>query len=140
MLVGRVAYDALRDTDLDPTHVGGLTMGADPVSYAIAHRSFLEGRAIDAFSVRKKAKEHGTGQRIEGGLPADGRVVVIEDAVTSGGSALQAMDALTEHGVVILGVLTLVDREEGGRERIEARGVPLLALFRGTELRDAAGS
>lgn len=138
MLVGRVGFDRIRESGLDPTHVGGLTMGADPVSYAIAHRSFLDGRPIDAFSVRKKAKEHGTGQRVEGGLPTNARVVVIEDAVTSGGSALAAMDAVEEHGATVVGVLTLVDREEGGRERIEARGVPLLTVFTGAELRDTA--
>ena len=105
MLVGRVGFDRIRESGLDPTHVGGLTMGADPVSYAIAHRSFLDGRPIDAFSVRKKAKEHGTGQRVEGGLPTNARVVVIEDAVTSGGSALAAMDAVEEHGATVVGVL-----------------------------------
>lgn len=139
MLVGRLAFDLIRESGLEPTHVGGMTMGADPVSYAIAHRSFLDGQPLDAFSVRKKAKEHGTGQRIEGGLPADARVVLVEDTVTSGGSALAAMDAVTEHGATVVAVLTVVDREEGGRERIEERGVPLLALFGGSELQEAAG-
>ncbi len=138
-LVGRLGYHAIRDAGLTPTHVGGLTMGADPVSYAIAHFSFLEGEPLDAFSVRKKAKDHGTGQRIEGGLPTDARVILIEDTVTSGGSALQALDAVRDHGPEILAVLTVVDREEGGRERIEAAGIPLVALFAGSELKGAAG-
>ena len=138
MLVGRVAFEAVRRSGLDLTHVGGLTMGADPVSYAIAHRSWLEGRPLDAFSVRKRAKEHGTGQRIEGGLPSDARVLVIEDAMTTGGSALEAVRAIQAHGATVAGLLTVVDREEGGRERVEAEGFPLLALFTGGELLEAA--
>ena len=138
-LVGRLGFKTIESADLAPTHVGGLTMGADPVSYAIAHFSFLEGRPLDAFSVRKKAKDHGTGQRIEGGLPPDARVVLVEDTVTSGGSALEALDAIEAHGAEVVAVLAVVDREEGGRERIESRGLPLLSLFTGSELKDAAG-
>lgn len=137
-LVGHVAYALLRETGLDPTHVGGLTMGADPVAYAIAHRSWLEGRPVDAFSVRKKAKEHGTGQRIEGGLPAGARCLLVEDSMTTGGSALAAAEALREHGATVVGVLTLVDRDEGGRARLSAEGLPLFAVFTGPELLAAA--
>ncbi len=137
-LVGKVGLEALEAEGLDASHVGGLTMGADPVSYAVAHRSWLEGRPLDAFSVRKKAKEHGTGQRIEGGLPSDARCWVVEDSMTTGGSALQAVEALRAHGATVVGVLTVVDREEGGRERIEAEGLPLVALFSGPELLEAA--
>ena len=138
MLVGRVAYDALRAANLDITHVGGLTMGADPVSYAIAHRSWLEGRPVDAFSVRKKAKEHGTGQRVEGGLPPGARCLVVEDSMTTGGSALAAAEALEEYGAHVVAVLTLVDRMEGGRARLEEAGLSLLAVFAGPELLELA--
>lgn len=138
MLVGHVAFQAIVESGMDPSWVGGLTMGADPVSYAIAHRSWLEGRPLDAFSVRKRAKEHGTGQRIEGGLPSDARCLVLEDSMTTGGSALQAVEVLRDHGATVLGVLTVVDRQEGGLERLAAEGLPLLALFTGTELLDAA--
>lgn len=137
-LVGQVAYALLRAEGLDPTHVGGLTMGADPVSFAIAHRSWLEGRPLDAFSVRKKAKEHGTGQRIEGGLPRGARCILVEDSMTTGSSALAAAEALREHGCEILAVLTLVDRQEGGAERLAAGGLRLLAAFSGAELLEAA--
>lgn len=139
MLVGRVAYDAIRTAGLDVTHVGGLTMGADPVSYAIAHRSWLEGRPLDAFSVRKKAKEHGTGQRVEGGLPPGARCVVVEDSMTTGSSALAAVGALKEHGAEVVAVLTLVDRMEGGREVLEGAGLRVLAIFGGPELLETAG-
>ncbi|GMV06000.1 MAG: orotate phosphoribosyltransferase [Gemmatimonadota bacterium] len=137
-LVGHVAWALLRQSGLDPTHVGGLTMGADPVAYAIAHRSWLEGHPLDAFSVRKKAKEHGTGQRIEGGLPGDARCILVEDSMTTGSSALAAADAIREHGASIVGVFTLVDRQEGGAVRLAAEGLRLLAAFTGPELLEAA--
>jgi len=139
MLVGRLGFQAVLEHDLDVTHVGGLTMGADPVSYAVAHRSWLEGRPLDAFSVRKKAKEHGTGQRIEGGLPDEARCLVVEDSMTTGGSALQAVEVLRGAGATVETVLTLVDREEGGRRRLAEAGIVLVALFTGSELLEAAG-
>lgn len=137
-LTGRVCHDVLRDTGWSFTHVGGLTLGADPVAYAIAHRSWEEGEPTDAFTVRKAAKEHGTGERIEGGLPAGARVVVIEDSMTSGKSALEAVRAVEAHGATVAGVLTLVDRQEGGRERMEAAGYALAAVFTADELLEAA--
>ena len=111
-------------------------MGADPVAYAIAHHSWLAGTPLDGFSVRKTAKDHGTGQRIEGGLPSDARVLVVEDSMTSGGSSLKAVEAIEAHGAQIAGILTLVDREEGGRERVETAGHQLLSVFTAKELLD----
>lgn len=137
-LVGRVALDVLESGGLEPTHVGGLTLGADPVTYAIAHESWSRGRPLDGFTVRKSAKDHGTGRRIEGGLPEDARVVVVEDTMTTGGSALSAVEAIREHGAEVLGVLVLVDREEGGRERVESAGIPVLAVFTADELLQVA--
>lgn len=137
-LVGHVGFALLRESGLHPSHVGGLTMGADPVAYAIAHRSWLEGRPLDAFSVRKKAKEHGTGQRIEGGLPVDGRCILVEDSMTTGSSALAAAEVIRDFGAEILAVFTLVDRQEGGRERLAAEGLSLIAAFSGPELLEAA--
>ncbi|MEX0837298.1 MAG: orotate phosphoribosyltransferase [Gemmatimonadota bacterium] len=139
-LIGRVAQAAVRDSGLRPTHVGGLTMGADPIAYAIAHASWLEGRPLDAFSVRKQAKEHGTGQRIEGGLPVDGRCLMVEDAMTTGGSTLKAIDAVEEYGAKVIGVLTLVDRSENAAARFSERGLPLISVFRGEELLELARS
>ena len=138
VLTGKVCWEALGASGLEFTHVGGLTMGADPVSYAIAAQSFREGDPRDAFSVRKQAKEHGTGQRVEGGLPKGARCIVIEDSMTSGGSALKAVEALEEFGAEIVGILTVVDREEGGRAKVEAAGYPLIAVFTGSELLEAA--
>jgi orotate phosphoribosyltransferase len=134
-LVGKLSWQLLRERAPDATHVGGLTMGADPVAYAIAHRGWLEGHPLDAFSVRKQAKEHGLGQRIEGGLPEHARCVVVEDSMTTGGSALEAIAAVRAHGASVVGVLTIVDREEGAAAAID---VPILALFTGRELLEAA--
>jgi len=139
-LTGKVCRRALSESGWRASHVGGLTMGADPVSYAIAHASWSERPVLDAFSVRKHEKEHGTGQRVEGGLPVGSRVVVVEDSMTTGGSSLRAIEALEAHGVEVVGVLTLVDREEGARERLEKVGYPLLSVFTGPELRKAAAA
>ena len=138
VLVGKLAWTLVIRESLGITHVGGLTMGADPVAYAIAHRSWLDGHPVDAFSVRKQAKKHGLGQRIEGGLPDDARCLVVEDAMTSGGSAMQAITAVRSHGASVAAVLSVVDREEGARALIEAEGIPVLALFTGQELLEAA--
>jgi orotate phosphoribosyltransferase len=137
-LVGRLGLALLAEAGLRPSSVGGLTMGADPVSYAIAHASWLAGEPVHAFSVRKQPKEHGTGKRVEGCFAPGDRVVVVEDVITSGKSALQACDAVEAEGGTVLGVLALVDREAGGREAVEARGYPVHVLFRVGEMLDAA--
>lgn len=137
-LTGKVCWEALDASGVDFTHVGGLTMGADPVAYAIARESFDRGDPRDAFSVRKQPKGHGTGQQIEGGLPPGARCLVVEDSMTSGGSALRAVDALHAHGCTVAAVLTLIDREEGGRELLAEAGLTLLAIYTGAELLAAA--
>ena len=114
--------------------IGGLTLGADPVSYAIAYASALRGTPLRAFTVRKEAKAHGTGRLIEGPYREGDRVAVIEDVITTGGSALRAMASIRAAGGVVAGVLSLVDREEGGREAIEAAGVPVVSLARAADI------
>ncbi len=138
VLIGKVAWETLDATDLDFTHVGGLTMGADPVSYAIARESWLRGDPRDAFSVRKQAKEHGTGQQVEGGLPKGARCLVIEDSMTTGTSCLKAVDALRDYGAEVVGLFTLVDREQGAQEVADAAGLPLVRVYTGAELLEAA--
>lgn len=129
LLIGRVGLDAIDAAGWEPEAVGGLTLGADPVAYAIAHAAAAAGRTLDAFTVRKEAKGHGTGRRIEGSFRSESEVVVVEDVVTSGDSALRAIQVVEESGGRVLGVLSVVDREEAGRERLERAGYPLLALF-----------
>jgi orotate phosphoribosyltransferase len=84
--------------------------------------------------VRKEPKQHGTGKRVEGPFVAGDRVIVVEDVITTGGSALKAVEAVREAGGQVLGVLALVDREEGGREVLEAAGLPVVAMVRAHEL------
>lgn len=134
VLVGQLAWELLKGSGLNPDVIGGLTMGADPVSYSIAYTSWLAGEPVNAFSVRKEAKKHGTGQRIEGCFEPGQRVVVIEDVITSGGSALDACAAIEEAGGEVVGVLALLDRESGGRDKIEDAGHRVLSLFRISEL------
>ncbi|HEX2205381.1 MAG TPA: orotate phosphoribosyltransferase [Longimicrobium sp.] len=137
-LIGRLGLALLRETGLAPDAVGGLTMGADPVAYAIAHASWLAGDPVNAFTVRKEPKAHGTGKRVEGCFAPGDRVVVVEDVVTTGGSALKAIEAVKAEGGTVLGFLALIDREEGGRQAIEAAGHPVHTLFRVAELLAAA--
>lgn len=127
-LIGRLGLAAIREAGWQATRVGGLTMGADPVAYAIARASLDAPPVIDAFSVRKAAKQHGTGRRIEGNFAAGDSVVVVEDVITSGGSALEAVAAIREAGGIVVGVLAVVDRDEGGRAAIEQQGLPVRSL------------
>jgi len=133
-LIGPLGLAAMRDAGWRPDAVGGLTLGADPVSYAIAYASALAGAPVRAFTVRKEAKQHGTGRLIEGPYREGDTVVVIEDVITTGGSALRAVEALRQAGATVAGVLAVVDREEGGREAIEAAGLPVQALARAAEI------
>jgi orotate phosphoribosyltransferase len=138
-LIGRMGLSAIRAAGWAPGCVGGLTMGADPVAYAIAAASWDGSRVdgsppIDAFSVRKAPKDHGTGKRIEGNFDPAVPVVVIEDVITSGGSALDAVAAVREAGGTVLGVFAVLDRLAGGRERIEAEGLAVVTLVTAGEL------
>ena len=134
ILVGPLAFALLADSGWTVDSVGGLTMGADPVSYAIAYASALIGAPVRCFSVRKEAKGHGMGKRIEGSFRRGDRGVVIEDSMTTGGSALNAAAAIRAEGGSVVGALTLVDREEGAREALAADGIPLLAFTTAAEL------
>jgi orotate phosphoribosyltransferase len=128
VLIGRMGWDAIRRAGWQPRAIGGLTMGADPLAYAVAAASWGSELVLDAFSVRKAAKEHGTARRIEGNFASGMRVVIAEDVITSGGSARQALEAVREQGGEVAGVLAVVDREQGGRAALESLGVPVLAL------------
>ncbi len=110
--------------------VAGLTLGADPLVSAVALQAALAGRDLDALIVRKEAKGHGTGAWLEGPLPPAGsRITVLEDVVTTGGSALKAVNQLREAGYVVEQVVAIVDRQEGGAEAMQAAGLGLRSLF-----------
>jgi orotate phosphoribosyltransferase len=133
-LIGPLAHAILVQSTWGVESVGGLTLGADPISYAISYASASTLTALRAFTVRKEAKLHGTGKLIEGPFRTGDRVAVIEDVITTGGSALRAVEAVRAAGGVVAGVLALVDREEGGREAILESGVPVISLVTATEV------
>jgi orotate phosphoribosyltransferase len=132
--IGALGLASLRQAGWIADAVGGLTLGADPVSYALAYASALAGTPLRAFTVRKEVKSHGTGKLIEGPFREGDRVVVVEDVITTGGSAIRAAEAVRGAGGTVLGVLTVVDREEGGRETLNAAGFPVIALARAAEI------
>ena len=110
--------------------VAGLTLGADPLVSGVAQAAALAGQHLDALIVRKEAKGHGTGAWLEGPLPAAGsRITVLEDVVTTGGSSLKAVHQLCEAGYSVERVVTIVDRQEGGQEAMQAAGLELCSLF-----------
>ena len=134
VLVGRLGLAEIARAGWRPKAVGGLTMGADPIAYAVAAASFGTNFQIDAFSVLKESKAHGTGQRIEGNFRAGDEVVIVEDVITTGGSAEQAITTVVSAGGIVLGVLAVVDREEGGRSELERAGRRVVCLTTATEL------
>ena len=137
-LTARAVLKVIRDRGIDAQAIGGLTLGADPIVCPVAALSHVEGPPLRAFIVRKEAKEHGTGRRIEGLLEPGSRVVIIDDVVTTAGSTLQAIEAARDAGHTVVAVICLVDREEGGAEKLAAW--PFYPIFRRTEIfGDATG-
>lgn len=137
VLIGPTCLAILHDTGWGVDAVGGLTLGADPVAYAISYASALTGPPVRAFTVRKQPKKHGTGQRIEGPFQPGDRVAIVEDVITTGRSALEAAEAVCEAGGVVIGVLALVDRHEGGRQALEAAGFAVHAVVQASEILQA---
>jgi len=131
LLVGKAFWQEVKQFD-GPIHgVGGLTLGADPIATATSIAAALEGRSVHAFIIRKEPKGHGTGQWLEGrkNLPPGSRVVIVEDVTTTGGSSMKAVDRAREERLEVVGIVTLVDREEGARENIEGAGMQLRSVF-----------
>ena len=134
-LIGDIGWHAVRSKihseHLKVDAIGGMTLGADPISLAVGMTSAVKhpAEALQVFTVRKEPKGHGAGKQIEGNFKAGDSVVVVDDVITTGGSTLKAIDAIEREGGRIAFCLVLVDREEGGREAIEARGVHVIPLF-----------
>lgn len=127
LAVGRVLLPLVPD---EATAVAGLTLGADPIVTAVSVAAAYEGRSLAALIVRKEAKGHGTQAYIEGPLlPENSSVVVLEDVVTTGQSALKAVDRLREAGYNVERVIALVDRQQGGAELYGQKGLQFQALF-----------
>ena len=132
-LTGRVIYDMVRGAGI--TGIGGLTLGADPVAYAAAMISNLDGAPLDVFIVRKEVKGHGTMRKVEGSLAEGDKVCIVDDVITTGGSTIKAIEGARAAGLDVVKVIALVNRQEGGGENIlNASGLPLEAAFTKTEL------
>jgi len=136
VLVGKAFYDELKHFPGPIEGVGGLTLGADPIATATSMISSMEGNPIPAFIIRKEPKGHGTGQWLEGrkNLKPGSRVVIVEDVTTTGGSSMKAVDRARQEGLEVIGIITLVDREEGARENIEKEGLTLRAVLTRTQV------
>ena len=134
-LIGKLGWAAVREKiqaeGLKIASIGGMTLGADPISLAVGMTSAVENpdEALQVFTVRKEPKGHGRGKQIEGNFANGQTVIVVDDVITTGGSTLKAIDVIEREGGKVAFALVLVDREEGGRQAIEARGIPVLALY-----------
>lgn len=115
-LIGAIIFDMLKDTGI--TAAGGLTLGADPIANALAVISYQKGKPIKSFIVRKDVKDHGTKSAIEGSVSTGDKIAIIDDVITTGGSTITAIEQARKVGLNIEMVITLIDREEGGRENI----------------------
>ena len=126
-LVSKIILSIIEDEKIDA--IGGMTMGADPIAAGVAVLSYLEGRPIRAFIVRPAPKDHGMGKLIEGHIQKGWSVVIVEDVVTTGGSALKAIRAVEEAGAVVKKVVAIVDRLEGAKEALAEKNIPLQSIF-----------
>lgn len=138
-MIGGLSIEALANAGIKPYAVGGLTLGADPLATAVSLSFYSAGTNVPAFIVRKQPKDHGTLAWIEGAktFPKGAELVVLEDVVTTGGSSLKAVEKLTEAGFNVSTILTVVDRLEGARKRIEAKGLKFLSLCTLIDIRGA---
>jgi orotate phosphoribosyltransferase len=112
-----------------PDAVGGMAIGADPITAAVITTAAANGKSLSGFIVRKEAKGHGKGRDVEGPVSAGQSVVIVEDVVTTGGSSLKAIEKVEAAGLKVLGVIAIIDRLEGGREAFATRGYELTTLL-----------
>jgi orotate phosphoribosyltransferase len=139
-LIGEVGWQLVRETaaalNKKVNAIGGLTLGADPIALSIGIAAQREDSStpLQVFTVRKAVKDHGRQKRIEGNFSSGDSVVVVDDVVTTGGSTIQAIDAIEQAGGHVAFVLVLVDRQEGGRENIEQRGHKVFSIFTRADL------
>lgn len=128
MLVGRAILERLQTLGNLPEAIGGMSIGADPITSAAVTMAGVTGLPLKGFMVRKEPKGHGMQRYVEGPVTAGQRVVIVEDVTTTGGSSLLAIDRATEFGLQVERVITVIDRLAGAAEAFAARGIPLEPL------------
>jgi orotate phosphoribosyltransferase len=131
-LIGEIIFEMIKDRNI--TAAGGLTLGADPIANALAVISYQRGKPIKSFIVRKDVKNHGTKSPIEGNVRAGERVLIIDDVITTGGSTITAIEEAGRAGLIVDRVITLIDREEGGRENIQKYVENIESILTRTEI------
>lgn len=110
--------------------IGGLTMGADPVAFALSLAYLQKGKTVYPLIVRKEAKSHGLGRKIEGEIDKVKNLILLDDVVTTAGSGIKALEAFRESGITVKTAVCVIDREEGGTEALSEKGVKLLSVFK----------
>jgi orotate phosphoribosyltransferase len=126
-LIADIVYDMLRE-DRSVDAVGGLELGALPITNAVSMRSWAD-RPIDGFVVRKEKKGHGTDRKIDGNFRPNSKVVLFEDVTTRGGSVMEAVHAVRARGATVTKIITIVDRLEGATENLQKEGIELVPVF-----------
>ena len=130
--IGNIVLDKIRELDLEPHAIGGLTMGADPIAHSVAVISYQRDNrnSLQAFAIRKERKKHGLQLWIEGNVRPHDDVIIVDDVVTTGASTIKAINVAREHDLHIMAVIVLIDRcEENGREKIEKKGVKVHSIY-----------
>jgi orotate phosphoribosyltransferase len=131
--LARCILDMIGKSDVEA--VGGMTIGADPIAGAVVALAGAANRPLLGFLVRKHPKDHGTRKQVEGPLPDGVKVIMLEDVVTTGGSTLDAIEAMErEVDAEVLGVIAMVDRLQGAEENLAAKGYKLQSVFTIAEL------
>ena len=128
-LIGEGILELIQHDTALPQAVGGMSIGADPITAAIITVAAYQNVPLKGFMVRKQSKGHGTNQFVEGPITAGDCVVIVEDVVTTGGSSLEAIEKVEALGVTVKEVVAIIDRLEGGKEQFESKGYPFHALF-----------
>ena len=137
LLVGKLVFQLAKDKGKGVSAVGGLTMGADPIAISTTIAAMHEMYPLKGFSVRKEAKTHGKRKLIEGNLAVSDKVVILDDVITTGSSTIKAIEAVKEFGCEIVMVVALVDRREGGMEKIRSLGYDVQSIFSISDLLDS---
>ena len=138
-LIGKLGLEAIRKAGWEPDFVGGLTLGADPVAYSVAVASRWDPPVVDAFTVRKNPKSHGMGRKIEGCFEEKGKVVVVEDVITTAGQVCTSIGDMRDVGLETDWVVCAVDRQQGGGEKIAEAGCTLHPAFTLEEIERLVG-